>query len=190
MKNIISLLGIIAILFSSCQKGLTEKDKKEYATKGKEIAQTTVKRLGGELTKHMKAGGVSKAAPYCNAHASNLTQEMSEKFNVTIKRTSNKLRNEENAPNTKEQAMITHFEKLIAANEELKPVVELDEEGLPHFYAPIKLQKKCLTCHGVLGESMKHEADSIIKTLYPMDKAIGFKEGDLRGIWSITFKSE
>jgi len=180
----------MALLFFSCEKGLTEKNKIEYTAKGKEIAQATVKRLGGELTKHMKEGGVEKAAPYCNAHAGNLTQEVSEKFNATVKRTSNKLRNSENAPNAKEETIIAHFEKLIASKEELKPVVELDNEGLPHFYAPIKLQKKCLSCHGVLGESMKHEADSIIKTLYPKDKAIGFKEGDLRGIWSITFKSE
>ncbi len=187
MKNILGLVSISLILFSACQQGLSQKDKKEYVTKGKEIAQATFKLMGGEVEKKMKDGGVSKAAPYCNAHAENLTDEMAEKFKVTIKRTSNKLRNEENAPNSEEKVMLEKFKTLIAEGKEVKPIVETDQEGYPHFYAPIKMKKKCLTCHGVLGESMKHEADSIIKTLYPNDNAVGYKEGDLRGIWSIAF---
>jgi len=31
------------------------------------------------------------------------------------------------------------------------------------------------------------QTDSIIKKLYPFDIATGYSEGDLRGIWSITF---
>ena len=68
--------------------------------------------------------------------------------------------------------------------------VEIDKSGNPHFYAPILLQQKCLTCHGIIGEDITFKTDSIIKSIYQNDVATGFKEGDLRGIWSITFQVE
>jgi hypothetical protein len=64
----------------------------------------------------------------------------------------------------------------------------LDKSGSPHFYAPILLQQKCLACHGEIGKNVTVKTDSIIKSFYPHDAATGFKEGDLRGIWSIAFE--
>jgi len=188
MKTTFGIILTLAILLVSCQQGLTIKEKETYTAKGKEIAQATFKSMAGEVEKNMKEGGVSQAAPYCNAHASDLTAKMEEKFNVAIKRTSLKLRNESNAPDEAEKGVLEQFESMLADGEKIVPFVELDAEGLPHFYAPIKLKDKCVACHGVIGESMKQETDSIIKVLYPNDRAVGFKEGDLRGIWSIAFK--
>lgn len=188
MKISFGLLITISMVLVSCQQGLTLKEKETYTAKGKEIAQATFKSMAGEVEKNMKEGGVVQAAPYCNAHASDLTAAMEEKFNVAIKRTSLKLRNESNAPNDAEKAMLEQFEGMLADGEEVIPFVELDENGLPHFYAPIKLKDKCVACHGVLGETMQQETDAIIKVLYPNDQAVGFKEGELRGIWSIAFK--
>lgn len=188
MKKTIGLLSILLLIVSSCQQGLSPKEKEVYTAKGKEIAQATFKRMAGEVEKNMKEGGVSQAGPFCNAHASDLTLEMEKKFDVAIKRTSMMLRSESNAPNQEERAMLAEFQSLLDEGKEVLPQVSLDEEGFPHFYAPIKLKAKCVACHGVIGETMKQEADSILKILYPADKAIGFKEGDLRGMWSITFK--
>jgi len=188
MKKIIGLLSLLLVVVFSCQQGLSIKEKENYTAKGKEIAQATFKSMAGEVGKNMKEGGVSQAAPFCNAHASDLTIEMEEKFNVNIKRTSLKLRNENNTPNEKEKTVLEQYQSLLDQGKELVPLVEKDSDGLPHFYAPIKLKDKCVACHGVIGETMKHEADSIIKVLYPNDLAVSYKEGDLRGIWSITFK--
>jgi sulfite reductase alpha subunit-like flavoprotein len=190
MKNLISLLSIIAILFSSCQKGLTKNDKKEYVIKGKEIAQATVKELGSNLMKHMKEGGPQQAIPFCNASANPLTEEIAKKYNVSIKRTSHKIRNDDNKPNEAEETILKQYFASISNNEELKPIVSKDEEGKVHFYAPIKLEAKCLACHGTIGQEVSIRTDSILKVLYPNDKATGFKVGDLRGIVNITFKSE
>ena len=51
------------------------------------------------------------------------------------------------------------------------------------------MQANCLVCHGTINETVTIKMDSIIKSLYPNDKAIEYSEGDLRGIWSITFKN-
>ena len=188
--NKISLLIVALFVLGSCSKSLSKKEIEQYTGKGKEIAQATAKKLGGNLVKKMKAGGTEKAIPFCNTKADPLTKEMSKKYNVDIKRTSHKLRNEINSPNKEETKIINRYKSLFDEGKPLKPIVELDKSGKPHFYAPIKLQKKCLTCHGSLTEDINVKTDSIIKSYYPKDLAVGFKEGDLRGIWSITFKSE
>ena len=187
MKNILSLIGVTIIFLTSCQKDLSEKDIKEYTEKGKEIALSTSEHLGGQLTKSMKEGGTASAIPFCTTMAMPLTEEMSDKYGAIIKRTSYKVRNEINAPTKEEARILNRYKKLIDANKQLKPIVEMDKYGGPHFYAPILLQQKCLACHGEIGKNVTVEIDSIIKSFYPYDAAIGFKEGDLRGIWSITF---
>ena len=185
----ITLLFSALFILSSCSKSLSKKEVEKYTIQGKEIAQATAKKLGGTLVEKMKDGGVKDAVPFCNTKAIPLTEEMSNKFNVDIKRTSHLLRNENNKPNDEEILVINNYKDLMAKGKGLKPVVELDNDGKPHFYAPIILQKKCLTCHGEVGVNVTKKSDSIIESYYPKDLATGFKEGDLRGIWSITFKS-
>jgi len=182
-----SLIFISMVILSSCSNSLSKKEVEQYTKQGKEIAQATAKKLGGTLVEKMKEGGVKEAVPFCNDKAMPLTDEMSEKFQVTIKRTSHRLRNDINEPNNEEILVLNNYNKLFAENKPMKPMVEMDKSGKPHFYAPIILQKKCLTCHGEIGKDITVKSDSIIKSYYPKDLAHGFKEGDLRGIWSITF---
>ncbi|MEN8187962.1 MAG: DUF3365 domain-containing protein [Bacteroidota bacterium] len=189
MKKIIFIF-VLATLIISCSESLSKKEVDSYTNQGNEIAQATMKKMGGTMVEKMKEGGVKEAVPFCNTKAIPLTNEMSEKFGVTIKRTSHRIRNEENRPNDEEQAILDKYIKLISEGKELNPVVELDNMGNPHYYAPIKIQKKCLTCHGEIGINVTKKSDSIINSYYPKDLATGFKEGDLRGIWSITFNKK
>lgn len=189
MINIKYLLTAMSItlLVVSCQNGLSEADKGEYLERGKKIAAATAENMLAEVGKNMKEGGVAQAVPFCNIHADGLTTELAEQNGVSIKRTSHLLRNEKNAPTTREQEIIAQFQKLQAEKQELSPVVEQNEDGTVQFYMPIKVAQKCTVCHGVLGETLTQAHDSIIKSIYPKDQAIGFREGDLRGIWSIQF---
>ena len=187
--NKFAVILVALVVLSSCSKSLSKKEVEQYTIQGKEIAQATAKKLGGTMVEKMKDGGVKDAVPFCNTKAIPLTDEMSEKFNVSIKRTSHLLRNEDNKPNDEEVLVINNYKDLMSKGKGLKPVVELDNDGNPHFYAPIIIQKKCLTCHGEIGVDVTKKSDSIIESYYPKDLATGFKEGDLRGIWSITFKS-
>jgi hypothetical protein len=56
-----------------------------------------------------------------------------------------------------------------------------------HFYYPIVTNSMCLSCHGTEKDIAPEVAKRIIK-FYPMDKATGYAENQVRGIWSITFK--
>ena len=82
---------------------------------------------------------------------------------------------------------ITVLATVINKNTSPESIVELDQLGKPHYYAPILFEKKCLMCHGTVDRELTKKADSIIKSFYPNDLATGFSEGDLRGIWSISF---
>ncbi len=184
-------IAVFLILWSvlACDNSLSKKEKENYLKKGKEVAQASFKELSGQLIAQMKNGGPILAIPFCNEQALPITHQLSEKFNVTIKRTSDKLRNQENNPSVRELEIIRVYESSLTNNEELIPIVELDNNYKKHFYAPILLQANCLVCHGKLNETINSKTDSIVKSLYPKDRAIGYSEGDLRGIWSITFKN-
>jgi len=186
MKNFLIILVFMGIV--SCGNPLTEKEKQEYTKKGNEIAQATFKALSEKLTEQMKLGGPAQALPFCNVEALPLTQQLSDQYDVTIKRTSDKWRNPTNKPSEKELEIINNYHKLISEKKEITPIVEVDNNNNKHYYAPILLKANCLACHGKVEEFILVKTDSIIKSLYPDDKAVGYNEGDLRGIWSIEFK--
>ncbi|MFO7719017.1 MAG: DUF3365 domain-containing protein [Gillisia sp.] len=186
MKNLLIVLIFMGML--SCDKSLTEKETQEYVNKGNEISQATFQALSEKLTEQMKLGGPAQAIPFCNVAAIPLTQQLSEEFDVTIKRTSDKLRNQDNKPSARELEIINLYHKLISEEREITPIVEVDNNNNKHYYAPIMLKVNCLACHGTVEEFVSLKTDSIIKSLYPNDKAIGYSEGDLRGIWSIEFE--
>ena len=185
LKKILILTVLLSVI--SCNTELSEKEKLQYSEKGKEIAQATFKALSSELMVQMKAGGPSLAIPFCNQKAAPLTAELSKKYDVVIKRTSDQLRSCENEPSEREIEIIMNYQQLISEKKELTHKVEIDATNKKHFYAPIIMKANCLVCHGKLNETLTVQTDSIIKTLYPFDIATGYNEGDLRGIWSITF---
>jgi len=187
MKKIIILIVLVGLI--SCNNKLTSEEKQEYTLKGKEITKASFKELSSNLMEQMKLGGTTQAVPFCNHQAMPITNKMAEKFNVTIKRTSDKIRNSENEASVRELEIIEKYKSSIEKNEDLAPIVELDENNQKHYYAPIKLNAKCLTCHGKLEGKLSVKTDSLIKSLYLNDKAIGYSEGELRGIWSISFKN-
>jgi len=187
VKKITILFVLISIL--SCKTELSKEEEQAFISKGKEITQASFKELSSNLMEQMKLGGPVQAVPFCNHEAMPITNKMAEKFKVTIKRTSDKIRNPKNKASVRELEIINKYQYLLNQGEELTPIVELDKNNQKHYFAPIQLNSKCLTCHGKLEEKLSVKTDSLIKSFYPNDKAIGYTEGDLRGIWSIAFKN-
>jgi hypothetical protein len=109
---------------------------------------------------------------------------LSKHYNVTITRVSDKARNPLNSPTKNEQDIIDDY---LADAENRRPVLQKGDNYKRTFYAPIVAKGLCLNCHGILGETLSSENNEKIKMLYPLDKAVGYSEGDLRGVWSIMF---
>jgi len=69
----------------------------------------------------------------------------------------------------------------------MSPVVST-EKGHIVYYKPITIaMPSCLKCHGSSGKEIDTKTLEIIRKNYPEDQATGYKEGDLRGMWKITF---
>ncbi len=169
------------------QFSITAEEEQLYLAKGKEVAQTSFQALSGQLQQAMAEGGIGNAIEYCNVHALPLTDSLTQAMHVvSIKRTTEKYRNPENAPTSKEAEQFSEYKKLKLQEKPLKPQLKQYVEGEVVFYAPIELKGQCLSCHGSI-EAMGEDYD-IIKAKYPSDKATGYKVGDLRGMWSITMK--
>ena len=189
-----SCLGIL--ILSSCadkteQKAMTQvtvnnEPESPYVEKGEEIVLETFAVLSKKLQKAMAEGGVKKAVNYCNIAASPLVDSLENTYNVSIKRTSLKLRNPQNSPTPNEKRQLLKYERDRQKGIALKPVVK-ESKNKVEFYSPISIMPLCQKCHGRLGKEMKIEDYKHIQHLYPFDGATHYVNGDLRGIWSVTF---
>lgn len=185
------LVGILSVFLVQCNKesgnkGIIPERKEEIKSLTKEdfknIAEQTKKNLVGNLTKQISENGVEKALEFCNVNAIPLTQKLEAENGVMVKRVSDKNRNPDNTANETELKIIEQFKTQLAKNEELKATME---NGV--FYAPITTNAMCLQCHGSEKE-MKPEVLAKIKSFYPNDKALGYKENELRGLMVINKK--
>ena len=169
---------------------LTNVETAKYKEKGQEIVQATFKTLSSKLKAALNEGGVKEAAQYCNLVALPITDSLSTLHKVKIKRTSLQLRNPENKPSKDELEVMERY-KISSENKlEFNPLVRHMDNNVVKYYAPIKTMPLCLTCHGTVGEELTKENYEMLAELYPEDKAIGYKDGDLRGIWSIEMERE
>jgi len=195
MKKII-LAAIVATLPIACatteeapQVSATE--KKALAAEGKEIIMEFGKTLVGHVKKGMKSGGPIKTIEVCNKVAPSVAADLSKKYGVELGRTSLKLRNPDNASDAWEKSVLLKFEERKAAGEDVKKMAYTEvviENGKQYFRmmkAIPTAQKPCLMCH---GGKVKPGIEAKLGSLYPEDKARGYKAGDIRG--AFTLKQE
>ena len=166
-----------------------EKEIQDYSDIGFQYASTTKKTLGKNLSDAIMAGGTENALSFCNIQAMPLTDSMSRVYNAEIKRVSDKPRNPNNAANTEELEQIEYYKNLVAegkTGKEIQPNVKIDGDQV-HFYYPILTNGMCLQCHGVKNEDVKPKTLAMLSKLYPEDKATGYQDNEVRGIFSIIF---
>ncbi len=157
-----------------------------YADRGIKYALSTKGQLGKNLMGAIKKKGTKEAVTFCNERAYALIDSMAKVNNATIKRVSDKPRNQNSKANTVELAHIEAFKTMLVNQEEVKPIVK-EAGNTVHFYMPITTNSMCLQCHGTPNKELKSDIYKTIKSLYPNDKAIGYDVNQVRGIWSITF---
>lgn len=180
------------VLFFGCKNASRSVDTpmdlqmsdEEYIDQGLDISSSTFLALSGALRNAIKAGGLENALSYCNVNALALTDSLSKVYDVEIKRTSLKFRNPNNRPTADEIEILNQYEELKNRGESLMAMVN-EVSGGKKFYAPILIHEACLKCHGSTTDISIY--DSILKH-YPDDRATGYAMGDLRGMWSITFR--
>ena len=175
---------------NSCQSDEEKQQQaimKEFTVVGDKIAMASFESLSGNLKAAASRGGIANAIQFCNMNALPLTDSLSKTFNAKIKRSSLKLRNPGNQPDSLEAYMLDLYAQILKMKKPMVGKTLLTNNNDVRYFAPIILKSQCLKCHGVIGQDVKDETYAIIKEHYPNDAAVDFKEGDLRGIWSINF---
>ncbi|MDP5229455.1 MAG: DUF3365 domain-containing protein [Cellulophaga sp.] len=155
---------------------------------GLSYAIATKQILGKNLMGAIQKKGTLGALEFCNIQAYPLTDSMATVHNAKIKRVSDKPRNLSNKANAQELEYIESFKTAVANNSDIKPIIK-EEGSTVNFYYPITTNAMCLQCHGSEKE-VSPETYKALKNLYPADKALGYAENEVRGIWSIQFNSE
>jgi len=153
---------------------------------GKEIAIQSKLALGKNLMQAINERGVAGAVEFCNTAAIPITDSMAQMHNTSIKRVSDKNRNPDNKANQSELLYIKNAKKELAEKADIKPQIK-EENGKWVGYYPILTNAACLKCHGS-SEEIDKTALAKIEQLYPEDKATGYKENELRGIWVIEME--
>lgn len=155
---------------------------------GQRIVAEASATLASNLLQAATQGGFSNALAVCSVHAIPITEEISASHRVVLRRVALRTRNKQNVPDEIERRFLNQF--IEAAAEGQPPAFEVhagpDEV---RFFAPIVLNNVlCLNCHGEPGTQVQPETLGTIRKLYPKDEATGYKLGDIRGMWSISFR--
>lgn len=197
LKSILlfTLLTLLAMNCSTKKEGQEQSETKRtladsiYMQRGNEIVSLTFDTLRNSLISAISSHGVDGAISFCNENAYPITDIYAD--SVVIRRTSLRVRNSSNKPDSLELVTLKDMEGLMQSSKMPSArVVRQQSRGEIHYFKPIILQAMCMNCHGTPGTQIQKLTQTKITELYPDDQAVNFKEGDLRGIWHIIFKDQ
>jgi len=135
-------------------------------------------RLSVRLMEVMQAHGPVDAIAVCSQESEQIAKQVGDEHGVQIGRTSFHLRNARNTPPDWAQWFVANR---VAAEQYLNL-----PDGKTGALLPIRLQEKCLICHGPTDQ-IAPAIQARLKEVYPDDRATGFQTGDLRGwFWVIV----
>lgn len=166
---------------------LNDSISKALLARGRKIASGAKVALKRELKQAIRDGGLEHAVTFCNTRAMEITDSISLAEQVILKRLAKKNRNPLNETNEEEGMIYKGFIMSWLSGVSPKALVSWDDQGRPVYFNPIMTEAACLNCHGSVGEEVSPGLAEKIAELYPDDKAVGFKLGEIRGMWSITF---
>jgi len=153
------------------------------------ITQKFGETLQAALNQAIETGDPLNGIAVCHEKAGQIATDLSTEANMMVGRTTLKLRNSNNAPDNWELAVLKQFDARHAQGEpadklEFFAVID-DDQGQKTFryMKAIPTAALCLKCH---GETADPEVEIKLKELYPEDKALGYKEGELRGAFTLS----
>ena len=182
------LLTIIALGLGLTAPGAYAADYSDELDASRKTVKEFMQTLKKELQSSMQEGGPVNAVSVCNLTAPAIANTYSVRNGWEVGRTSLKLRNPNNAPDAWERSVLEAFEERKLAGEdpaqmEFHEVIRVDGDKQLRYMKASPTSRPCLACHG-------ESPDSIVKTrlekLYPHDQALGYRQGDIRGAFTIT----
>ena len=186
----ISLAVLLGASLVSAQPGPGPNQSAMQETR--DIAAAMLKELGQTLQAAMADGGPENAIGVCKTQAPEIAMKLSMKHQLKVARVGTRARNPDmGVPNEWQTQAMKQFESRLAKGDkpydiEFIQLVKSGSYDLELRYAkPIVLQPMCTACHGT-PEQISPEVKAKLDQLYPNDKAVNYKPGELRGAVVVT----
>lgn len=195
IKSIIITIAILCILNCNSSEKQTSKTEtvqlKTIENKMQIDSDKLISLLMGNLKSEMmsaiKNGGFENAIHTCQLKAPLITDSL-QTDNWTIKRVTDKPRNQKNLTSEVEKEILAMFADTLSKLEYYGVWDNADSKETYIYYKPIYMGLLCCKCHGT-SETLDSKAMATIQQAYPEDKAIGYNEGDLRGMFVVEMKN-
>ena len=186
----IAITLCLAVPVSLAQPGPGRNENAMQETR--DIASAMLKELGQTLQAAMANGGPENAIGVCKTQAPEIAQNLSTKHQLQVARVGSRARNAVmGQPNEWQALALKQFEARLASGDKPHDIeyVQLTKSGaydLELRYAkPIVMQAMCTACHGST-EQITPSVKAKLEQMYPNDKAVDYKPGDLRGAVVVT----
>lgn len=190
MKKI-NIFTVIIFFLIACNSKTNNRPKEVndestvYLQKGNLITKNTFDTLRTVLLKTIGEKGYAGAVKFCNVQALPITSVYASE-GIAVSRVSDKNRNTGNGLQSMDKEQWQRYMEAAAKGDSLRANI-ITAENKVHYYKPILIQPMCLGCHGTAGKEIAGDLLPVLDSLYPGDKARGYKTGDLRGMWHIVF---
>lgn len=145
------------------------------------------KGLMTALLGQLAAEGPQGALAFCADSAQQLTARY-RADGLDVHRTSLKVRNPANAPDSVEVRVLDFLADLHESGMLPPEYVEVRRLATGtrelRYFRPITVAAGCLTCHGP-SDDIAPAIKAVLAERYPADMAVGYAEGDLRGVIAV-----
>ena len=160
-----------------------------WVNDARKVAGSVPPKLLAVLTEEIGKTGPDGAILVCSDKAPQLAKAASDETGWNIRRVSLKTRNPRAVPDAWERAALEDFDRRAAAGEAPATLekAELVTEGGKQSYRYMRALPTlplCLNCHGS-PEQLTPAVTEKLKALYPADKAVGYRPGEIRGAMTI-----
>ncbi|MBT3071568.1 DUF3365 domain-containing protein [Rhodomicrobium sp. Az07] len=182
-----SAFTAFAVFLGLTAHAVADEQSDALAAEARGIIAQFAEKLKSELTGAIKVDGPLKAIEVCHVAAPAIAADSSAGGWV-VGRTALKLRNPNNAPDEWERSVLEDFDAARSKGADVTKlqrvqIVEKDGARTFRFMKAIPVAEMCLTCH---GEVIKEPVREKLTELYPQDRATGYKEGDIRGAFTLS----
>ncbi len=169
------------------EKAVQERVASIGATAARELREMLVQRL----TRAIETEGPAAAIDVCSTIAPQITDSLSRASGatLTVKRTSERVRNTANRPDDLERQALLHFAAARDSTGDLpQQYIQRTADGY-RYYEPLVVVPLCVRCHGPV-DSIPADVRAAIAARYPDDRATGYLPGELRGLIRVAMPAD
>ncbi len=168
---------------------------REAATEDERLAQSRalVGEFAGELMSALQGAvetaGLAAAIEICRNQAPAIASRLSRRSGANVSRVSSRFRNPQNVPEAWQKEGLRRLAASMPTQSAADPSAlpehfELDGQGGARYLKAITIAPLCLNCH---GEALSEAVTEQLGRDYPFDRATGYRLGELRGAFSVSW---